>query len=141
MQINEGRIYFGRSISHHNMDDGFNYFYIVEIILLDWQQCRSCFWFSLTDDVKKLSDWLRVKPTLMCWHVPSNSNFVKKIAIKCFLYSVSTFSITVGVNGAGTVEFLSVLARHQRAVNTVRFSPNGEILASREMVVISLCYI
>ena len=53
MQINEGRIYFGRSISHHNMDDGFNYFYIVEIILLDWQQCWSCFWFSLTDDVKK----------------------------------------------------------------------------------------
>lgn len=55
--------------------------------------------------------------------------------------SFQIWSVTVAENGAGNVEFLSDLARHQRAVNSVRFSPNGEFLASGDDGLLSVIII
>lgn len=55
---------------------------------------------------------------------------IKRIATTGVDKFIRVWEIKVGGDGKGTVEFLSNLKRHTKAVNVCRFSPDGEVLAT-----------
>lgn len=74
--------------------------------------------------------WHNKEPVYSLDFQPSAPGRTHRLASAGVDTTVRVWKVEKGPDGKAVVEFLSNLARHTKAVNVVRFSPGGDVLAS-----------